>query len=66
MQVALENLLDKTNYSTYKLVILAARRALEIAEGAPLLSGAVGTVKPIAAALQEISEGRIKCAKGGK
>ena len=33
--VPLEKLIDKTNNSLYKLVILASRRALEVAEGQP-------------------------------
>ena len=35
--VALEKLLDKSCDSVYKLVILASKRALEIAEGQPKL-----------------------------
>ena len=32
-----EELLDKTDFSIYKLVMLVTKRALEIAEGAPKL-----------------------------
>jgi len=35
--MALENLLDKTEGSVYKLVVLASRRAMELAEGQPKL-----------------------------
>ncbi|MCG8429868.1 MAG: DNA-directed RNA polymerase subunit omega [Candidatus Omnitrophica bacterium] len=60
----LENLLDKSNGSVYKLVILAAKRALEIAEGQPKLVEASEAIKPSTVALMEISghkiESRIK------
>ena len=56
--VFIENLLDKTDNSIYKLVILASRRALELNEGSPKLveteSKKVSTV-----ALEEIREGKI-------
>jgi DNA-directed RNA polymerase subunit K/omega len=35
--IALENLLDQSRGSIYKMVILAAKRSLEIAEGQPPL-----------------------------
>lgn len=57
--VALEKLLDKSNDSIYKLVILASKRALEIAEGQPKLVEAAATVKPSTVALYEISEGKV-------
>jgi len=59
----LEKLLDKTNNSLYKLVILASRRALEIAEGQPKLVVADASVKPSTVALQEIFEGKVQCKK---
>jgi DNA-directed RNA polymerase omega subunit len=60
--VPLEKLLDKTENSTYKLVITAARRALEIAEGQPkLVAGLSGTIKPSTVALHEIAEGKVQC-----
>lgn len=59
--VPLEKLLDKTGGSTYKLVITAARRALEIAEGQPRLINLSGTVKPSTVALHEIAEGKVQC-----
>jgi len=61
--VPLEKLLDKSNYSVYKLVILAARRGLEIAEGQPRLVGANSSVKPSTAALLEIADGKVFCKK---
>lgn len=57
--VALERLLNKTGSSIYKLVILAARRALEIAEGQPKPVEAESSMKPSSIALHEISQGKI-------
>ena len=61
--VALENLLDKSDGSIYKLVILASKRALEIAEGQPKLVEASASVKPSTVALQEIASGKVKYQK---
>jgi len=59
--VPLEKLLDKSEGSIYKLVILASKRALEIAEGQPKLVEAGATVKPSTVALYEIAEDRVHC-----
>jgi DNA-directed RNA polymerase omega subunit len=59
--VPLEKLLDKSEGSIYKLVILASKRALEIAEGQPKLVEAGATVKPSTVALHEIAEDRVHC-----
>ena len=56
--VALENLLDKNEKSIYKLVILASKRALEIAEGQPKLVDVPSTLKPSTIALYEIAAGK--------
>ncbi|MCX5711426.1 MAG: DNA-directed RNA polymerase subunit omega [Candidatus Omnitrophica bacterium] len=56
-----ETLLDKSCNSIYKLVILASKRALEIAEGQPKLVEASSTVKPSTVALIEIASGKIEC-----
>ncbi|MCX5709348.1 MAG: DNA-directed RNA polymerase subunit omega [Candidatus Omnitrophica bacterium] len=56
-----ETLLDKSCNSIYKLVILASKRALEIAEGQPKLVEAASTIKPSTVALMEISGGKIEC-----
>jgi DNA-directed RNA polymerase omega subunit len=61
--IALEDLLDKTCNSVYKLVIVTSRRALEIAEGQPKLVAANASIKPSTVALQEVSEGKVKCKK---
>ena len=57
--VPLEKVLDKTNYSIYKLVILASRRALEIAEGQPKLVVADSSTKPSTIALMELAKGKV-------
>ena len=62
--MALEKLLDKTEGSVYKLVVLASRRALELAEGQPkLIEGTNSSTKPSIIALQEIMANKIQ-AKG--
>ncbi|MCU0651133.1 MAG: DNA-directed RNA polymerase subunit omega [Candidatus Omnitrophica bacterium] len=62
--MALEKLLDKTEGSVYKLVVLASRRALELAEGQPkLIDGASSAIKPSIIALMEIMANKIQ-AKG--
>jgi DNA-directed RNA polymerase omega subunit len=58
MITPLEKLLDKARGSVYKTVILASKRALEIAEGQPpLVQMGVGA-KPTTVALHEIAAGR--------
>ncbi len=57
--VPLETMLDKTEYSIYKLVILAAKRALEIADGQPALVDVIKGTKPSTIALLEIAAGKI-------
>ena len=56
--VPLEDLLKKTGGSVYKLVILAAKRALQISEGQPT-SVNLDSKKPIQLALEEIAEGKV-------
>ncbi len=60
---AREKLLDKSCYSIYKLVILASKRAHEIAEGQPKLVTANSSVKPSTVALMEIADGKVQCKK---
>ena len=55
--VPLQDLL-KEGDSIYKLVLLAARRALELSEGAPPLT-AVTTKQPSTMALEEIRAGTV-------
>jgi len=61
--IALEKVLDKNEKSIYKLVILASKRALEIAEGQPKLVEANVNVKPSTVALYEIASGKIEYRK---
>ena len=61
--VPLEKVLDKKEKSIYKLVILASKRALEIAEGQPKLVDAPASTKPSTVALFEIAAGRIRYKK---
>jgi len=63
----IDKLIEKTG-SAYKLVILAARRALELGEGATKLVDAPLDAKVTSVALQEIMEDKvvIKLAKGEK
>jgi DNA-directed RNA polymerase omega subunit len=58
-----EKLLDKSMGSIYKLVILASKRALEIAEGQPRLVADDLSVKPSTVALHEIAAGKIEAKK---
>lgn len=57
--VPIEKLLDKSEYSIYKLVIMASKRALEIAEGQPKMVEAEASVKPSTVALHEIAGGKL-------
>lgn len=57
--VPLEKLLDKTEFSIYKLVIVAAKRALEIAEGQAKMVNVDAALKPSTIALFEIAAGKV-------
>ncbi|MDD5729942.1 MAG: DNA-directed RNA polymerase subunit omega [Candidatus Omnitrophica bacterium] len=57
--VDLEKLLEKTGNSIYKLVVLASKRALEIAEGQPKLVDISPFIKPSTVALEEICAGKV-------
>ena len=61
--VPLEKMLDKSCGSVYKLVILASKRALEIAEGQPKLVAVNASIKPSTVALYDIAENRVQCKK---
>ncbi len=58
--IPLEKLIDKTGYSLYKLVVMASRRAVELADGAPALVEKSESAKPGSIALEEIAQGKIK------
>lgn len=53
------NLIDKTGGSMYKLVLLAAKRALELSDGSPRLVEAGLKEKPAWIALREIAAGKV-------
>ncbi len=57
--IPLEKLIDKTGNSLYKLVVLASKRAFEIAEGAPPLVEKTISSKPGSIALEEIAQGKV-------
>lgn len=61
--VPLEQLLERSENSIYKLVILASRRALEIAEGQPKLVQLDSSLKPSMVALHEIAANRVRARK---
>jgi len=58
MDMPIDLLINKTG-SLYKLVVLAARRAIELGEGAAKLVDVAKDIKPINVALREILDGRI-------
>ncbi len=61
--IPIEQLLDKADNSMYKLVMLAAKRTLEIAEGQPKLIALNSSLKPSSIALEEIAEGKVRLKK---
>jgi|GEM_PF-346600 len=56
--IPVEKLLEKAG-SVYKLVIVAAKRAMELSEGSPRLVAAGAKEKPALVALREVAEGKI-------
>tara|TARA_B100000315_G_C14386936_1_gene500109 strand:+ start:35 stop:268 length:234 start_codon:yes stop_codon:yes gene_type:complete len=61
----IEPLMDKAK-SLYKLVVLAARRSLELNEGAPKFVEVDPKIKPSTIALEEIAAGKIELKEKGK
>ena len=61
--IPIEQLLDKADNSIYKLVMLAAKRTLEIAEGQPKLVSVDSSLKPSSIAVKEIAEGKVRLKK---
>jgi DNA-directed RNA polymerase omega subunit len=55
----LEKLLEKSNYSVYRLVRMAAMRATELADGSPRLIEAPAEEKTATIALEEINAGKV-------
>jgi len=60
----LERLLPQANHSIYKLVLLAAKRATEIADGMPRLLEYPSSGKATSIALEEIAEGKVRLKNG--
>ena len=61
----IESVMGKVG-SIYKLVILAARRALELNDGAPRLVETDAKHKPSTIALQEIAAGKVSLKVKGR
>ena len=61
--IPIEKLLDKADNSIYKLVVIAAKRTLEIAEGQPKLVKEDSSLKPSSIALAEIAKGVVQLKK---
>ena len=55
----IEELLPKSGYSIYKLVRMAANRAMELADGKPKLIETPSSDKAPTVALEEIRAGRV-------
>lgn len=55
----LEKVLPRAKYSIYKLVLLAAKRATELAEGMPKLVEMPAKTKTTTLALEEILQGKV-------
>ena len=62
----IEKLLDKADNSMYKLVLLAAKRTLELVEGQPSVISVNSSLKPSSIALEEIAEGKVRLKKKKK
>lgn len=57
--IPIDKLLDKTD-SIYKLVVMAARRTIELSEGAQKLVDMPADAKPSSIAMEEILEGKVE------
>ena len=55
----IEKLLPKANYSIYTLVKMAAKRAMELADGKPPLIDHPSSKKTATIAIEEILEGKV-------
>lgn len=60
MAQGIQEILDKSGQSVYKLVIMASKRALEIAEGQPRLVNMDASIKPSTVALAEIADSKVR------
>lgn len=59
VELSLEQLLPRAGGSVYRLSRMAAVRALELAEGRPMLIGKINTDKSTTIALEEIRQGKV-------
>ena len=58
--VPIEKVIDKANFSVYKLVMVASKRALEISEGSTILvDDKLELTKATTIALEEIAAGKV-------
>ena len=64
--VPIENLLPKSGGSVYRLVRMAAHRALELSEGKPTLVEKPSSDKLTSIALEEILKGKVVLRAGTK
>jgi DNA-directed RNA polymerase omega subunit len=62
--VPLEKCLDNSGGSIYKLAVMVAKRAQELAEGAKPLIESGSETKPIRLALEEVLAGQLKVEEG--
>lgn len=58
--IPIEELLPRANYSIYKLVSMASKRALELSDGKRCLAENIDTEKFTTMALHEIAQGKIE------
>ena len=56
--ITIEKLMDKVD-SKYRLVLIAAQRAVQLAKGAPPLVDAARSRKPTYLALEELAQGKL-------
>ncbi len=59
--ISMEDILPKANGSIYGLIRLASMRALELADGRPVLGEKITNEKTATTAMREIAEGRVVC-----
>ena len=56
----IEKLLPRANYSIYKLVMMASKRAMELADGAHKLIDFPSSCKTATIALDEVMQGKVE------
>jgi DNA-directed RNA polymerase omega subunit len=57
---AMDDLLPKSGFSVYRLIRMAANRALELSDGKPTLIKNPASDKVTSIALQEIAQGKVE------